>query len=82
MERPTIENSPEELDSGLHWVKSSLSFSSGNCVEVANLPNGGVGLRNSREPKGPILRFTSAEWSAFLGGAQMGEFNSFGGNQP
>jgi hypothetical protein len=78
VERPTNGNSAGGLGSGLCWVKSSLSFSSGNCVEVASLPDGGVGLRNSRDPEGPVLRFTPDEWHAFLGGAQMGEFNSFG----
>jgi hypothetical protein len=78
VERPTFGSSPEGLGSGLRWVKSSLSFSSGNCVEVASLPDGGVGLRNSRDPEGPVLRFTPDEWHAFLGGAQMGEFDSFG----
>jgi hypothetical protein len=60
------------------WVKSSLSFSNGNCVEVASLPGDTIGLRNSRDPKGPVLRFTPDEWHAFLGGAQNGEFDSFG----
>ena len=48
------------------WVKSSFSFSNGNCVEVAELPGGSVGVRNSREPAGPVLRFTRDEWDAFL----------------
>ena len=78
MGRPNLGNSPEKPGSGLCWVKSSLSFSSGNCVEVASLSDGGVGLRNSRDPEGPVLRFTPAEWHAFLGGAQNGEFDSFG----
>ena len=72
------ENSPERPGSGPCWVKSSLSFSTGNCVEVASLAGGEVGLRNSRDPDGPVLRFTSDEWHAFLGGAQNGEFDSFG----
>ena len=63
---------------GLSWVKSSLSFSNGNCVEVAALPGGGVGVRNSRDMDGPVLRFTQAEWQAFLGGARLGEFDGFG----
>ena len=63
--------------SGFGWIKSSLSFSNGNCVEVAALP-GGVGVRNSRDPDGPVLRFTPAEWRAFLGGARLGEFDGFG----
>jgi hypothetical protein len=61
------------------WVKSSLSFSNGNCVEVADLSDGGIGVRNSRDPEGSVLRFTSDEWEAFLGGVRIGEFDSFGG---
>jgi hypothetical protein len=60
------------------WVKSSLSFSNGNCVEVAELPGDSVGVRNSRDPEGPVLKFTQDEWDAFLGGAQLGEFDRFG----
>ena len=59
-------------------MKSSLSFSNGNCVEVASLSNGGVAVRNSRDPGGPVLRFTPDEWHAFLGGARNGEFDRFG----
>lgn len=61
-----------------HWVKSSLSKANGNCVEVAGLPDGGVGVRNSRDPDGPVLQFTSDEWHAFLGGVRRGEFGNFG----
>jgi hypothetical protein len=71
-------SSPERADSGLNWVKSSLSFANGNCVEVASLPGRTIGLRNSRDPGGPVLRFTPDEWHAFLGGARNGEFDSFG----
>ena len=63
----------------LHWVKSSLSFCNGNCVEVADLPGGGIGVRNSRDRHGAVLRFTPDEWQAFLGGVRTGEFDSFGG---
>jgi hypothetical protein len=77
--RPTFGVPPERPDSGSYWVKSSLSFSNGNCVEVANLPDGRIGVRNSRDSEGPVLRFTSDEWHAFLGGARNGEFDSFGG---
>ena len=63
---------------GARWVKSSLSFSNGACVEVASLPGGVVGVRHSKDPNGPVLRFTPAEWQAFLGGALAGEFDGFG----
>ena len=59
------------------WTKSSLSFSNGNCVEVASLPGGVVGVRNSRHPSGEVLRFTPDEWHAFLVGARNGEFDRF-----
>jgi hypothetical protein len=60
------------------WVKSSLSFSNSNCVEVANLPGGGIGVRDSKDTEGPILRFTPGEWHAFVGGVHNGEFDQFG----
>jgi hypothetical protein len=60
------------------WVKSSLSFSNSNCVEVASLPGGGIGVRDSKDSEGPVLRFTPDEWNAFLGGARNGEFDRFG----
>ncbi len=73
-----MENYPKSLNSGLSWVKSSLSFANGNCVEVASLPGGEIGVRNSRDAEGAVLRFTPDEWHAFLGGARNGEFDDFG----
>jgi hypothetical protein len=58
-----------------HWVKSSLSFANGDCVEVASLPDGQVGVRDSKDTEGPVLRFTPAEWKAFVGGVRNGEFD-------
>jgi hypothetical protein len=69
----------ERQGSGSKWVKSSLSYANGNCVEVANLPGGNVGVRNSRDSSGPVLNFTPDEWHAFLGGVRKGEFDRFGG---
>ncbi len=59
------------------WTKSSLSFSNGNCVEVASLSGGEIGVRDSKDSEGPVLRFTSDEWHAFLGGVRNGEFDRF-----
>ena len=36
------------------WIKSSLSFSNNNCVEVADLPDSTVGIRNSPHTAGPL----------------------------
>jgi hypothetical protein len=63
----------------LFWIKSSLSYCNSNCVEVASLPHGDIGVRDSKDPSGPVLRFTPGEWRAFLGGARNGEFDRFGG---
>lgn len=78
MGTPMHENHSERPNSELNWVKSSLSFSNGNCVEVASLADGGVGVRNSRDAGGSVLAFTPDEWHAFLGGVRNGEFDSFG----
>lgn len=62
--------------SALSWRKSARSNSSGgNCVEVAELPDGGRAVRDSKDPSGPALKFTAAEWTAFLRGAKDGEFD-------
>jgi hypothetical protein len=66
------------MQDGPVWVKSSLSFANGNCVEVSDLGEGCVGVRNSRDREGAVLRFTSDEWHSFLGGVRNGEFDDFG----
>jgi hypothetical protein len=51
------------------------SFSDGmNCVEVAAV-DGGIDVRDSKDPAGPVLHFTHGEMLAFLQGAKAGEFD-------
>jgi hypothetical protein len=56
------------------WRKSSYSNGNGQCVEVAFLDAGAVAVRDSKNPSGPALLFTAAEWEAFSAGMADGEF--------
>ncbi|GAA5084933.1 DUF397 domain-containing protein [Nocardia iowensis] len=57
------------------WFKSTHSTASKDCVETAHLDGGMVGIRDSKNPTGPALIFTPAEWDAFITGVAHGEFN-------
>jgi hypothetical protein len=61
---------------GVTWQKSGRSNPSGNCVECAALPDGGVAVRNSRDPEGPALIYTAAEIEAFIFGVRDGDFDN------
>lgn len=57
------------------WMKSSRSGSTTNCVEVAaNLP-GVIAVRDSKDPDGPLLTFTPAQWAVFTAAVRSGEFD-------
>jgi hypothetical protein len=58
------------------WVKSSLSYANGNCVEVAGLSVDLIKVRDSKRPEGPVLRFTATEWDTFVGDVRNGKFDS------
>ena len=51
---------------GASWYKSSWSAHNGNCVEVASLPGGDRGVRDSKDKDGSVLVFTAREWQIFL----------------
>ncbi|MFI6775392.1 DUF397 domain-containing protein [Nocardia sp. NPDC050412] len=61
--------------SGALWFKSTRSAGNSECVEVAFLDEGTVGLRDSKNPAGPVLVFTPGEWDAFTAGVSDGEFD-------
>ncbi|MEV0616893.1 DUF397 domain-containing protein [Nonomuraea sp. NPDC050404] len=75
---------------GVAWRKSRRSGNGANCVEVAAvdarlLPLGKSEttdrlflVRDSKDPDGPILAFTKAEWDAFAEGFKDGEFDDLG----
>ena len=57
------------------WFKSVRSGPNcDNCVEVAFVGEA-IAVRDSKNPEGPALIFTPAEWDAFVGGAKDGEFD-------
>jgi hypothetical protein len=58
----------------LCWRKATASSADG-CVEVAPLQTGGVAVRDSKDPSGPVLLYTPHEWACFLDGAKKGEFD-------
>ncbi|WP_280380568.1 DUF397 domain-containing protein [Nocardia wallacei] len=60
---------------GARWFKSTRSSGSKDCVEVAFLDEGLVGVRDSKNPSGPALVFAPGEWDAFTTGVQNGEFS-------
>ena len=63
-----------EVDSSPDWRKASRC-DSGTCVEVASV-NGGVAIRDSKQPDGsPHLTFSPEPWQAFIAGIRAGEFD-------
>lgn len=61
----------------LEWHKSSFSGEGSACVMMAELPDGGCALKDSKDPGGPVLNFTAAEREAFIRGVVAGEFGTY-----
>ncbi|MBF6438284.1 DUF397 domain-containing protein [Nocardia cyriacigeorgica] len=60
--------------SDARWFKSSRSDAVKDCVEVAFLDAGLVGVRDSKNPSGGALVFRSSAWDAFTAGIASGKF--------
>jgi hypothetical protein len=56
------------------WIKASTSSYDGECVELRR-HDGLIEVRDSKDREGPVLRFTHAEFAAWLDGATKGEFD-------
>jgi hypothetical protein len=58
------------------WRKSTYSGGNGgDCVEVARSLPGIVAVRDSKDPRGPVLTFAPAAWAAFTAGVNSGQFD-------
>ncbi|MGP3950788.1 DUF397 domain-containing protein [Streptomyces sp. 7N604] len=55
------------------WHKPWSGGNGGNCVEAMRLHDGRVALRQSDDPEGPALIYTSGEILAFIEGAKAGQ---------
>lgn len=64
-----------EGSEALVWRKSAASNPSGACVELAELDDGGIAMRNSRFPAGERLVCARAEIAALVFGIRAGEFD-------
>ncbi|MFE3002228.1 DUF397 domain-containing protein [Nocardia sp. NPDC059246] len=60
--------------SNARWFKSSRSADANECVEIAFIGEGArvVGVRDSKDPGGPVLVFSGEQWDRFLGSGIWG----------
>lgn len=56
------------------WRRSSYSTIEGNCVEVADLDNDAHAVRDSKDPTGPVLKCSPAQWVTFTAAISRGQF--------
>lgn len=54
------------------WRKASASNGNDTCVEVARVGDT-VGLRDSKDPAGPVLEVAPAAFAAFVDGVRSGQ---------
>ncbi|KUJ53959.1 DUF397 domain-containing protein [Streptomyces sp. NPDC093228] len=60
--------------SDVEWQSAPGTEAHEERVEIAYLPGGAVAMRSSLDPD-TVLRYTEAEWRAFVLGARDGEFD-------
>ena len=68
MSRVKIES---ELPAGR---KAKRSIGNGDCVEIAPV-GGNIAVRDSKDPAGPVLRYSADAWKMFLSKAGQRDFD-------
>jgi Domain of unknown function (DUF397) len=68
---PLLIASPLE---GLAW-HVARKCDAGNCVRVASSSADTIVISDSKNPDGPVLTYTRAEWEAFVAGVRDGDFD-------
>jgi hypothetical protein len=58
-----------------NWRKSTHSNGGTNCVELAALPDGDIGMRNSRHPEGAVLAWPRQAIAEMLAAMKANEFD-------
>ncbi|MCX4684968.1 DUF397 domain-containing protein [Kitasatospora purpeofusca] len=58
---------------GTAWHKSSYSVGDGECIEIASGFPDIVPVRDSKDPHGPTLAFSSTAWQSFITAIHTGE---------
>ena len=54
------------------WRKSSFSGNGGDCVEVGQLSNGVIVVRDTKDRSGTARCYAPAAWRAFVAGVRSG----------
>lgn len=55
--------------------RTSSRCTSGGCVEVAPVPDGGAVVRDTKDRSREPLIFDGPEWADFISGVKNGEFD-------
>jgi hypothetical protein len=58
---------------GLSW-RVARNCNGGNCIRVAPIAEMIV-IGDSKNPDGPLLSYSHAEWAAFVEGVRQGDFD-------